>query len=789
MSYWVWSPLLPGGAQLTTETVTLSASDSCAVQASDSVSLLSKAILVTDSCAVGATDTYNNLARTDYTFVVLGLAEDTPVIVAVLTASDSVSVQVSDASPSVTVVLTASDSLAVKAIDAYQPFPVTAVLDTFNRSNEGPPPGAGWDNAFADSLQLVGNEVILGTPTAEGAAGWKTPLPSDDQEVFFTIGTVAPPNGSGIFGALLRMQTSGGYLTDSYRVLWQNTGGVSFVELEKYQGGAATQLAYTYLSAAIVSGDQLGVSVIGSTFRVYRNGVLEWTTTDASVTTGRYVGLHIIQNNTVALDNFGGGASAVGGASAFVTEPAVDSLTLGLSDLYNASAPRAIATADSLTVQASEAAPALAFTFATSDAVAVQVSDATPANAIAVSVADSLVVIADDSATPAVDTGSTVVAKSFQPDLICAIQADDAATPALVIVVAATDSCGYTASDLIDISTARPIAAIDSLIVQLFDATPANVLSTGATDSLLLGLTEGAPVLTITMGTTDACAVQASEGSPTTTSVVTASDSCAILASDAINVSASRAIATADTLLIQSAEAAPTLAVSVVASDSLAVQASEAASILAPTSASDACAIQATEAAPNIVQSASFSVADSSAIQASEATPIIGQAFLVADSLTFQASDAINAATARAVSAQESLAIQQTDATTNSLPTSASESLRVGLDDQPAIFYTLSASDSCTLGLTDTITFAGELIILVAKNVTDTVLVNAEDLARTPVLPAEVVAMLLLESVRVTKTWVEVWGGGMRVEDAHHIYATSVRMGPLPPDQDRGGIW
>ena len=53
----------------------------------------------------------------------------------------------------------------------------------------------------------------------------------------------------------------------------------------------------------------------------------------------------------------------------------------------------------------------------------------------------------------------------------------------------------------------------------------------------------------------------------------------------------------------------------------------------------------------------------------------------------------------------------------------------------------------------------------------------------------EVVAMLLLESVSVTKTWIEVWGGGMRVEDAHHIYATSVRMGPLPPDQNRGGIW
>jgi hypothetical protein len=165
-----------------------------------------------------------------------------------------------------------------------------------------------------------------------------------------------------------------------------------------------------------------------------------------------------------------------------------------------------------------------------------------------------------------------------------------------------------------------------------------------------------------------------------------------------------------------------------------------------------------------------------------------------------------------AVLAHDDAAVQGTDdAALSDVQVGASETVTVGLDellplitvaaiadDAPSLsldeaVVTLRAfnvTDDGLLGLSDVVTFAGEPIILDLKTATDACVLGLNDLARTPLLPAEVVAMLLLESDTDSQPEVAgFWGGGARHEPASYLCPTSVRMTRLPPDQSRGGQW
>lgn len=565
MSYWGWAPLLPGAALESAHTVH-----------------------VTDTCIVVGTDVLNNVVRTDYVFIVIGLDDSakplimannpvtdscavqandvTAVSLVGRVAADSTAVQASDTSPSITVVLSVSDSASIRAIDAYQPFPVTSVLDAFNRANEGPPPSSSWSNAFQASLQVVSNELVGGDISREGAAGWNTPFASVDLEMFTTIGSVALTDGGGPFALLFRMQVPNDYLQDHYRLKVQNSGGLGFIEIVRFQSGSGTSVGFSYLSGSIAVGDQIGVSVIGSLFRVYWKGSLVLSYTDSGITTGNYVGLWVITGLATTFDNFGGGPSAVGGASIVASVSAVESLAPHITE--SPSIASTISIADSMGISASDLVAILA-TGTIQDSLSVQASEGSTLIVSSTVASDTEAVQVAEIAT--VDTGSTPTTPIAATDS-CAIQANEA-TPNVVqsASIGAVDSCAVLASEpqpLVVVTQSVP----DSLAVQAVEVNVGphaavaqdvasiqstevltNTLPTVASDTGSIALDEQ-PAIAAALSVTDTVAIQASEVATQQVSgastPITASDSCALPIVDEIEPLRSFSVVDSNALIL-----------------------------------------------------------------------------------------------------------------------------------------------------------------------------------------------------------------------------------------------
>lgn len=200
------------------------------------------------------------------------------------------------------------------------PFPSTAVLDSFTRADEGPPPSASWADkilsADSNGLKVSGNQLVPGgAPTVPASSYWSAETFGPDVEVFCTIAT--PPTTAGANPSLwARLATPGvAGTTDGYRLSASAAAGAAndTLLLQRYDNDTPTSLGATInIGADWAAGDGFGMTIIGSTITVYyKPAAGDWTalTTrdDSTYAAAGFIGVRIATDTTIAVDDFGGG--------------------------------------------------------------------------------------------------------------------------------------------------------------------------------------------------------------------------------------------------------------------------------------------------------------------------------------------------------------------------------------------------------------------------------------------------------------------------------------------------
>jgi len=138
------------------------------------------------------------------------------------------------------------------------------VTDSFTRANETPLAGNWGSNGGAGTFNLTTNQVVLGTNNDVMAR--YTPWASgNDQYSQADITVVGGAAGSGP-GVTVRMDTAGA--TTGYRLAVDSAGNY---ELGRFNTGTFTSLRTGALS--YVATTKLGLSIIGSTLKIWYNGI------------------------------------------------------------------------------------------------------------------------------------------------------------------------------------------------------------------------------------------------------------------------------------------------------------------------------------------------------------------------------------------------------------------------------------------------------------------------------------------------------------------------------------
>ena len=195
-------------------------------------------------------------------------------------------------------------------------FPVSAVIDNFNRANGGV--GANWGDIFAvgggSNLWITGNQLSdFTTPTL---GQWTTDFGPDCETYITHTSTLAPfePDQelpSDYFILYARLANMGAGTTDGYAV---KIDGDDVGTFYRYDNSAPTQLGATVLVTGLLAvGTKWGMSIVGNIISLYYklaagSWTLVTTRTDATYTAAGRSGLLLsTSQNNVMLDDFGGG--------------------------------------------------------------------------------------------------------------------------------------------------------------------------------------------------------------------------------------------------------------------------------------------------------------------------------------------------------------------------------------------------------------------------------------------------------------------------------------------------
>lgn len=191
-------------------------------------------------------------------------------------------------------------------------FPLTPILDNFNRANEGPPPSANWtgdfDPGFGDDLIVLDN--LLQTSFGNGSAYWNQSIYGPDCEVYSTVRILVPDSTAWELHLWARMSLDP---LKGYRmIVYSNTvGSPCDVELDVLDGGGhANDILDISNLPAIQNGDVFGMRFVGNTISCLRNGVFLGQAVSTAVSGAGLVGITIgtaANNTNYVIDDFGGG--------------------------------------------------------------------------------------------------------------------------------------------------------------------------------------------------------------------------------------------------------------------------------------------------------------------------------------------------------------------------------------------------------------------------------------------------------------------------------------------------
>lgn len=190
-------------------------------------------------------------------------------------------------------------------------FPVTGILDSFNRANTGPPPSANWStDQFGQGLP--GHKVVSNTCVGDAnfaASWWNAATYGPDAEVY----AQAPTRSATVTHTMelqLRMVDPGTAAMDGYDVRMDPNGGSPFFAVVRMDNIVNTILGAT-VSAPFVAGDWMGGEATGSEISVYRKpSGGDWVRVASRVDTtypdAGYIGMYT-DRTASSWDDFGGG--------------------------------------------------------------------------------------------------------------------------------------------------------------------------------------------------------------------------------------------------------------------------------------------------------------------------------------------------------------------------------------------------------------------------------------------------------------------------------------------------
>ncbi len=232
-------------------------------------------------------------------------------------------------------------------------FPTTAVLDNFNRANEGPPPSADW-SAFDVSWGYDGGLVVAGSVArmeSDVVCGdfYSAATYGPDCEVYATIAeksAISDPAGS-TFGLYLRLVGGDAdFSSASYYKLSIGSNSVDgdFYAVIRCTGGTVSTIDNG--TTTIATGDSFGLERSGNTLNVYRKPAAgSWGLIDSVVdgsplsAVAGNVGIDgsCLADLLPTLDDFGGGDTVTAPAApTLLTATAVSDTQINLAWTDNA---------------------------------------------------------------------------------------------------------------------------------------------------------------------------------------------------------------------------------------------------------------------------------------------------------------------------------------------------------------------------------------------------------------------------------------------------------------------
>jgi hypothetical protein len=185
-------------------------------------------------------------------------------------------------------------------------FPLTPILDSFNRANEGPPLSSNWTTLYG-GLKVSSNQVANTAGDIFSLEYWNPTNFSKDQEAYFTASTGA----TAMDGVSLYIKYDN-VTQNGYAFRMDNPEGT--MDISRVTGGTSTVLLSLAASLPPVDGDKYGLSYVSGTLKAYRNRGGSWSQigtvadTTYQTQTGK-IALGLYEFGTTArIDDFGGGS-------------------------------------------------------------------------------------------------------------------------------------------------------------------------------------------------------------------------------------------------------------------------------------------------------------------------------------------------------------------------------------------------------------------------------------------------------------------------------------------------
>jgi hypothetical protein len=190
-------------------------------------------------------------------------------------------------------------------------FPTTSVLDTFNRTDENPLANGTWSGPLivADNqLQVLSNHV-----THAGTSYWTASFGPDCEGYCELVTRSVSADYMAIWLRAINPNTAN---LSGYRIVFFMYDPGDFVRIYRIDNGAATQLGSDIsIVPNLVSGDAMGVDIVGSTITAYKRVSGVWsslgTQVDGTYAAAGNIALMASANVWVG-DNFGGGTVVTG---------------------------------------------------------------------------------------------------------------------------------------------------------------------------------------------------------------------------------------------------------------------------------------------------------------------------------------------------------------------------------------------------------------------------------------------------------------------------------------------